>query len=400
MNRLKNLVCISLILTACNSSEPNTQEHITADIRKEIGNLATLELKDEIESVTYVPLEVTTDDASLIDGVAEYAVSDKYIYILPVKEPDVVLYDRQGKFIKILIRQGQGPGEINGFPIRMQVDERNDRLYIYCTDRIWVYTLEGEFIGQKTHDYQIVFQHLIDKNRFAAISFPYVPFDSGSYGLAIFTESGDTIVMKNDFHSHLVAREKSGFTIGVTTPAYSEQLKSVLFKTGSNDTIFRIANNRIEPACVLNLQNSDNEIIRSLDASDFSSLGKLEGDGDIFVSDMFETSGRYYFRFRYNQEYYTASIDKKSGKTLVEKCVQSGNIYELSDVNLQFGMVGTRSYQNFPVWGRMEGDYLVQVITPYELNLFKDVRSITIPENLNPEEEEGNPIFIFYKIKN
>ena len=37
--------------------------------------------------VTFVPLEVTTDDASLIDGVYDYAVTDRYIYVLPVKEP-------------------------------------------------------------------------------------------------------------------------------------------------------------------------------------------------------------------------------------------------------------------------------------------------------------------------
>ena len=31
-----------------------------------------LELGDEIKGVTFVPLEVTTDDASLIDGVYDY----------------------------------------------------------------------------------------------------------------------------------------------------------------------------------------------------------------------------------------------------------------------------------------------------------------------------------------
>ena len=37
--------------------------------------------------VTFVPLEVTTDDASLIDGVYDYAVTDRYIYVLPVGLP-------------------------------------------------------------------------------------------------------------------------------------------------------------------------------------------------------------------------------------------------------------------------------------------------------------------------
>ena len=72
---------------------------------------------------------------------------------------------------------------------------------------------------------------------------------------------------------------------------------------------------------------------------------------DIFVQDMIEFPGHYYFRLLYNQGYYIASVDKKTGKTLVEKCVMPGSIYELADANLQHGMQGTRSYRKFPVWG-------------------------------------------------
>lgn len=79
--------------------------------------------------VTFVPLEVTTDDASLIDGVYDYAVTDRYIYVLPVKEPRIVLFDRQGRFIRTLVKEGQGPGEFRGILPCIQVDERNDRLF-------------------------------------------------------------------------------------------------------------------------------------------------------------------------------------------------------------------------------------------------------------------------------
>lgn len=66
---------------------------------------------------------------------------------------------------------------------------------------------------------------------------------------------------------------------------------------------------------------------------------------------MIEFPAHYYFRLLYNQGYYIASVDKKTGKTLVEKCEMPGSIYELADANLQHGMQGTRSYRNFPVWG-------------------------------------------------
>lgn len=357
-----------------------------------------LELGDEIKGVTFVPLEVTTDDASLIDGVYDYAVTDRYIYVLPVKEPRIVLFDRQGRFIRTLVKEGQGPGEFSGILPCIQVDERNDRLFLFSNNRVWEYTLEGEFIGQSTHEYSVIYMRHIGKDRFAAISFPFQPFNGGGFGLGLFSGKGDTIAIKNDFYSFLLPHEKSGFTTSIAS-AYSDAQNSVLFKTGSNDTVFCISADRISAACVLDLKNSDAEVIRSLDVTDMSNLRIEKKDPkDIFVQDMIEFPAHYYFRLLYNQGYYIASVDKKTGKTLVEKCEMPGSIYELADANLQHGMQGTRSYRNFPVWGRVIKDELVQVVTPYELNLYKSLHSITIPQELDLKGEEGNPVFVFYSL--
>lgn len=111
----------------------------------------------------------------------------------------------------------------------------------------------------------------IGKDRFAAISFPFQPFNGGGFGLGLFSRKGDTIAIKNDFYSFLLPHEKSGFTTSIA-PAYSDAQNSVLFKTGSNDTVFCISADRISAACVLDLKNSDAEVIRSLDVTDMSNL--------------------------------------------------------------------------------------------------------------------------------
>ena len=390
---------ISLFLISCNSSQSDSTDYLTADIRNEINHMTTLKLSDEIESVFYVPLEVTADNESLIDGVYDFSVTNKYIYVLPIKEPRIVLFDRQGHYIKTLISEGQGPGEFSGFLSCIQADEKDDRLYLFSGDRRWEYTLNGKFIRQVNSDYQVFFERKIGQDRFAAIAFPYSSFQNGCFGLGVFSGKGDTIITKNNFFSPLLPHEKSGFTVNIAA-TYSKHNKSLLFKTGSNDTIFRISEDKIQPACVLNLKNSDKEIIKALDITDFSDLhGERREDKDIFISDMFETPNRYYFRFRYSQGHCIASVDKKTGKTYVEKCEQPATLKELAGTTLLHGMLGTKSYQNFPIWGRMEETELVQVITPYELNFYNDNCSISIPEELNINEEDGNPIFIFYKIK-
>ena len=397
--KLLHLFCLLPLVAACSSGHSGPEELISADLRQGINHPSMLNLQDEIESVEYIPLETTEDPASLLDGVSEYAVTSKYIYVSPVKEQRIVQFDRQGRFIKTLIPFGQGPGEFSNFLAGMQADEENNRLYLFSANQIGVYTLEGEFIQNLNHGYQIVYQRKVGKDRYASVAFPYVPFQSGSYGLGIFTEQGDTIAVKNDFASPLVTPEKAGFTVGIAA-TFSSQQQSLLFKTGCNDTVFRISSDKILPACVLNLQNSDQEIVRCLDATDFSSLHqKFEGNTDIFIFDFFETPRNYYFRCRYDGRHYVASVDKKTGEMLTEQCEQPEDIYKLSDANLLFGMLGTRSYRQFPIWGRMEKDQLVQVITPYELGLYESKATLTVPDELKEINADGNPIFIVYQLR-
>lgn len=397
--KLLHLFYLLPLVAACSSGHSDPEELISADLRQGINHPSMLNLQDEIESVEYIPLETTEDPASLLDGVSEYAVTSKYIYVSPVKEQRIVQFDRQGRFIKTLIPFGQGPGEFSNFLVGMQADEENNRLYLFSANQIGVYTLEGDFIQNLNHGYQIVYQRKVGKDRYASVAFPYVPFQSGSYGLGIFTEQGDTIAVKNDFASPLVTPEKAGFTVGIAA-TFSSQQQSLLFKTGCNDTVFRISSDKILPACVLNLQNSDQEIVRCLDATDFSSLHqKFEGNTDIFIFDFFETPRNYYFRCRYDGRHYVASVDKKTGEMLTEQCEQPEDIYKLSDANLLFGMLGTRSYRQFPIWGRMEKDRLVQVITPYELGLYESKATLTVPEELKEINADGNPIFIVYQLR-
>ena len=95
-----NSVFVVFCFVSCGSSPTEASSLLTADIRGGMDKPGLLGLGDEIKGVTFVPLEVTTDDASLIDGVYDYAVTDRYIYVLPVKEPRIVLFDRQGRFIR------------------------------------------------------------------------------------------------------------------------------------------------------------------------------------------------------------------------------------------------------------------------------------------------------------
>ena len=398
MKPAKFLLIISItLLTACSSSQEKTTILPSVNLRDGLNKTEVTTLANEIKSVNYVPLEMTDDDASVIDGVANFAVSDKYIYVLPAKEMRVVLFDRNGKFIRNLINSGQGPGEFIGSICSMQFDRKTNRLYLFDVQDVWIYTAEGEFIEKLHYDFMSLLTYNLSDKEIGAISFPFTPFDQGSFGMGIFTNHGDTIIVENKmFYSSLVPKEKSGFTMDIAA-SYSEYPSSMLFKCGSNDTIYRMKGNGIEPSFVVKLDNSEKQIARSLDITDFAGMRNLEDENDIVVTDMMETEKTLYLRFRYQHTNHVASINKRDGTVKVERCHQPKDFMTMARANLLQGMSGTQSYKNFPVWGRVENKELIQVITPYELSLYAN-EPITIPTELKNIKEDENPVFVFYKL--
>ena len=389
----------SSLFAACQPQTEVGTEIPMVSLRELITDPSTLSLNEEVKQVEYIPLRTTEDDQSLIDGVASFAVTSKHVYVYPVKEQRIVLFNRQGGFIRTLISFGQGAGEFNEMLSDIQVNEERNRLYLFgLMSGVWEYTLEGEFLQKYEYKQQAIFRRLLTDDRLGAVAFPYQPFRSGSFGLGIFTLKGDTIAMKNNFHASEVAPEKAGFTIR-SAASYTPADNSILFKMGANDTIFRITDKAINPACVLQLNNSDKEVRMSIDASDFGSMQDSGSSSDLIISDIMETPSCYYFRLRYDEGHFVAALHKKTGKAMIEKCIQPADLETLSGANLLYGMLGTRSYGNFPVWGRMENDCLVQIITPYELSLYKETGKITIPDALQGVGEDDNPIVILYHLK-
>ena len=396
--KVKSLLALAgwLVLSSCNSGKVAPVGLLTASVREALSSPSTLPIGDEIEPVEFIPLKVTEDNASLIDGVVDYAITSKYIYILVGKEARIVLFDRQGNFLRTFLQAGNGPDDFNGMIGFIQADEAEDRFYV-MGNKIGVYTLEGKFIENLSIDTPVIYAHHLGNKRIGAISMPFMPFQEGSFGIGVFEENGEMVMNKNDFYSSLVPRETSGFTFGFAGSPSDGSQQSVLFKMASNDTVFSLLADAIKPAFVANLGNSDAEIIRGLNLKE---IKRSSDQNDIFISDMFETPRRFYLRMRLNNKYYVASVNKSDGKTIVESCYTPDiPLQNLGDMNMQLGMVGSKGYKDFPIWGRVQGDKLIQVLTPTEIESFREDPNIKILEDIDKIEADENPIFVVYKIK-
>ncbi len=73
------------------------------------------------------------------------AVTGKEVFISDAGSHRIVVFDREGNYIREFASEGDGPGEL-GRPMLMAVDAEENRLYVaeYLNDRIQVFTLSGE----------------------------------------------------------------------------------------------------------------------------------------------------------------------------------------------------------------------------------------------------------------
>lgn len=122
-----------VLFSACTENNSKETTKPVVNLRDYLRQTEVTTLAKEIKDVSYIPLEITEDDASIIDGVANFAVSDKYIYVLPAKEMRIVLFGRDGKFIRNLIQSGQGPEEFIGSSVAYNSTEKSTAcIFLMC----------------------------------------------------------------------------------------------------------------------------------------------------------------------------------------------------------------------------------------------------------------------------
>jgi hypothetical protein len=108
-----------------------------------ISDKSEVKLTDWVEDIRFIPLE--TNDQCMFDYIMRVYVGKEYILISTISK-GILMFDQNGKFIRILASHGKGPGELMDANRNIFVDEKNDKLYVtdfsVMTDRMIVYDIK------------------------------------------------------------------------------------------------------------------------------------------------------------------------------------------------------------------------------------------------------------------
>ena len=124
------ILIVSIITIGCNEKEETIENKLVSiDVKAYVNSNDAISIKNEIEKIEYIPLELTDDNSSMIGQIMDITLTENYIFVLSDPTCGVLQFDIKGNFIRQVAKYGQGPGELL-FPISMYSVEEDSKLYI------------------------------------------------------------------------------------------------------------------------------------------------------------------------------------------------------------------------------------------------------------------------------
>ncbi len=405
-NRFLKYCLIIFFISGCsvqNERETDTGLHgqspMIIDIARDFNNEREFRLSEIAYEIEYIKLESTPE--SLIGyGVKQMIVTDDHIYILNLNR--LLQFDRTGKFIKQIGREGRGPGEVHGYR-SITMDKEKNILYVMANHRYEVLkycAITGDYLRNFPSSSYLGFNHgngafqLIGNGKFAGLSLWMGQYQPDYTLIEIFDNEGN--ILKNK-KSHLFSYqdndkiEKRHHVATHMTWIFEGQLR--LFE-GINDTIYNLVDLELEPAYIFN-------------------LGKYKGSFDDMVGErreryirfgsFRETKSALYFLYWHNNEQITAKYNKEDGQffRLLNPKGETNRLF--NDID------GGLSIWPYYYEGELEDEwyYLVdalnmkQLLTPEYLTISKAVypeKKEYLKEFLEELSIEDNPVIMIIKL--
>ena len=217
-----------------------------------------LPLSSLMSDFEYIDLEDDNDDALVMEG--SVFVSENYIGIFSSRAGGYKLFDKAGKYLRIISSQGQGPNEYPMFIYDSYIDEKNNSIYLLpwpYGKNILVFDLQGN-----TRE-SIPLSYAVSKGRFKV--------DSQNKQLVITTlpfAGTPSVVWIQDFLGNVIQEIPSGHHIIENTDFSNDVMLSLnmdimdfsLFHIKpENDTLYHYdeANNILRPVFTLDFNGEE-----------------------------------------------------------------------------------------------------------------------------------------------
>jgi len=400
-----------ILITACSESTTKTSQVPTFNLVQELKNKTDVPISNYIDSLEYIPLELTSESA--IVEIRKLYLTDGYIIIdhsAAFPSNSLMLFDRHtGKFIRFPGKRGEGPEEYRA-PVSNFFNPYDNFIYTYGTNRgsLKKYNLNGEFIESfHTPPNKGSTERVLPVDAFLSSDtfLGYLDNSSGQDSQRIIIFTRDRIIKSFPHYEKWVNNSIDQYVEISQDPEITSWDNNISFKERSNDTVFLVTLDKLIPRFILNTGVFKWPYRISIQEAS----NGLENPLDFFsINDMFENS-RYVFFNLINGEERDASdqtmfhlvnnyciLDKLTLKLTVCNNYENYSSYLIDDIN------GFLPITPFSI---TEHDELICVVYPMEVIKWrqknpdlKDRLLIKYPW-IDQISEVDNPILVIGKLK-
>lgn len=431
----KMIVVIALVTTiiSCEKTHSNAEQTVNkVNIAEAVDRASqTLNLSDAVESIEIVPLEMT--DKSMVGRIMEMTIDNENIFIKHNMLVGLLRFDKNGKYMNQIGKQGQGPDEIvriNNFFI----DEKKKEVNLVSTIKgIQTYDFNGKHIrnNSKFVIEEVAAQADCDIYEYAG---KYFMMESGQMMLSnadslwqIALLDNDYLPYKKFFNPAHIGHEKdiTDYPPSMTTVATSwfEETPTIdlygnklLLKYPDTDSIYSFIpeHDTFEPIYDLNFGN-----LPRTDYMKYNLINPREKDAydNLRITTFYNTLQYIYlvgnikdiiYTFRYDKENKEIQVSKRQGEFKRGRYQFSGGRYNWNldrDFILNNDICGGQFRVDFT-----SGNYWVFVLTHEaidEVLQLKDtsVKDAALYARLKDEvkrmedNDDANPVLLVAKLK-
>lgn len=406
MKTTQILIGMVMLLIACSDSKTQSNQGTKSasslekiiDLEKAIENpIEPLNLSDFVEDIEYIRPEYP---ASLVDMIFDVALNENYL-LLQVRER-LLCYSRDGKFLREIGKNGQGPKEYLG----IRASSLHDSLvaiHSNWTRKILWYNTDGEYLKETPVADGILNIDVLNNDRIVIHHFPHTtPIDDPNLCIVgIIDSKGDTIQLKKSKPYY-----SKGQTLQQSIWKYNDMVRVL---SCINDTVYSVSKDEILPTYVVNFGKY--KVSQEFFSDMHSSPSEKSEKGRKFIrhlsfSEMFD---KILITFIYDKKNWYGVHSKQSGETSVWSVKpDSINKYGflkgggwVNDVDGGYSVTYLKSNSD---------GYFIRIVPPDELKARflenKERIEVKYPEKqkkleqlVNSLDDDENPVIVVYKLK-
>ena len=139
------LIILLSLAVSCSQPVKNSKDLIVLDLSQDLTVESKMTLSQIATDINYIKLESNPD--CFIQKIEQWSITGNYILVYDMRQPKVLLFNRQGKFLRNISQKGSGPGEFfRPYDVRITKNEK----YVLISDikKVIRFDLDGKLIGE------------------------------------------------------------------------------------------------------------------------------------------------------------------------------------------------------------------------------------------------------------